>query len=475
MATSTPEFHLALSALGRLERSDDAFHIFAHGRQLRVRAPGVALAGALRRLAAGGATEEALCEEVMQSGEASALFSLAGVLRALDASGALQRRVLVEGRRFATLTPAAGGFRFAADRPLSEGRHKLSRFAYLRAERGALRVESPLGRARLELHDPQAAAATVALASPCSLRDLEALFPDLGNGALEGLLILLDNAAALVDPDRPEGAERPADGGPASGWWEFHDLLFHMRSRRGRHDAPYGGTYRGGGLTPPPLVKPLPPGAVSIPLARPDLERLRRDDPPFADVVERRRSARAYGSKSLTVDQLGEFLYRSARYQRVLPGKETEYAHRAAPAGGALHELEVYPVVASCRGLDPGVYHYRPAEHALTRVAEPSPLFERLLAEAHRTANQESPLQVYFQITARCQRVYWKYESMAYALVLKNLGALYATMYLAATAMGLAPCALGGGDSELFATIAALDPVGEPTVGEFVLGTQAEG
>jgi len=81
---------------------------------------------------------------------------------------------------------------------------------------------------------------------------------------------------------------------------------------------------------------------------------------------------------------------------------------------------------------------------------------------------------VYFQITARCQRVFWKYESMAYAVILKNLGALYATMYLVASAMDLAPCALGGGDSELFASAAGLDPCEEPAVGEFVLGTQQE-
>jgi SagB-type dehydrogenase family enzyme len=108
----------------------------------------------------------------------------------------------------------------------------------------------------------------------------------------------------------------------------------------------------------------------------------------------------------------------------------------------------------------------------LTHICGPSPLFDRLLDEAKRTANCQFPLNVYFQITARSQRVFWKYESMAYALVLKNLGALYATMYLVASAMELAPCALGGGDSELFSTLTGLDPCGEPAVGEFVLGTR---
>jgi SagB-type dehydrogenase family enzyme len=468
MVIATPEFQLSLIGHARFERGEDGFRISARGQVMRVRAPSPALASALERLADGGATEDMLCEQVLQSGEPSALFSLAGVLRALNASGVLQRRLVVEGRAVATLTPTASGFRFYPDLPLSERRQKLSPFAYFRADRGSLRVESPLGLARLELHDPRAAAAALALAEGRSVDDLKSLFPDLAGGPIEGLVIFLQNVAALVDAAGPDGPSAASE--PSTGWWEFHDLLFHMRSRRGRHDAPYGGTYRHETVAPP-LIKPRVAGDI-IPLIRPNLEQLRRTDAPFTDVLERRRSVRAYGPEPLTIEQLGEFLYRSARYQMILPGEATDYALRGAPAGGGLQELELYPVVAHCRGVDPGIYHYCPSEHELTRIAPPSPLFERLLDEAWRTANRESPLNVYFQITARCQRVFWKYESMAYALILKNLGALYATMYLVATAMGLAPCALGGGDSELFSAVAGVDPCEEPAVGEFVLGTR---
>jgi hypothetical protein len=48
-------------------------------------------------------------------------------------------------------------------------------------------------------------------------------------------------------------------------------------------------------------------------------------------------------------------------------------------------------------------------------------------------------------------------------------------MYLAATAMGLAPCAVGAGDSELFAQAAQTDYRVETSVGEFLLGSQRPG
>jgi oxazoline/thiazoline dehydrogenase len=58
---------------------------------------------------------------------------------------------------------------------------------------------------------------------------------------------------------------------------------------------------------------------------------------------------------------------------------------------------------------------------------------------------------------------------MAYAGILKNVGALYQTMYLVATAMGLSACALGGGDSDLFARAAGTRYTAETSVGEFSL------
>ena len=75
-------------------------------------------------------------------------------------------------------------------------------------------------------------------------------------------------------------------------------------------------------------------------------------------------------------------------------------------------------------------------------------------------------------LAARFQRLAWKYSSIAYALMLKNVGVIYQTMYLAATAMGLAPCAVGYGDSDLFARAAGTEYYAETSVGEFLLGSK---
>src|SRR5262249_36585681 len=149
---------------------------------------------------------------------------------------------------------------------------------------------------------------------------------------------------------------------------------------------------------------------------------------------------------------------------------------RPYPAGGGLYELELYPAVKVCTGLEPGLYHYDPSRHWLTRLCGRSADVTSLLQDAAESAAiPEDNLQVLLILAARFPRVGWKYESIAYALTLKHVGVLFQTMYLAATAMGLAPCALGGGDADLFARAAGTDYGAETSVGEFLLGSQRPG
>jgi SagB-type dehydrogenase family enzyme len=84
-----------------------------------------------------------------------------------------------------------------------------------------------------------------------------------------------------------------------------------------------------------------------------------------------------------------------------------------------------------------------------------------------------TPPQILLLCTARIGRIMWKYEGLGYALMLRNAGVLTAQMYLVATAMGLAPCSVGSGDSAAFAEMSGLDPLVEPTIADFVLGSRA--
>ncbi len=400
-------------------------------------------------------------------------------LERLTRRGLLCHSAHADGKPLATLVAVSPAFVSRPAAVVAGCRYVLSRFAYMRREGAEPVLESPLAHARVVLKDCRTAALVGALVAPATTGDLAARLGGLPAEAVGSVLTLLLRAGMLHEVGAEGNCAEDED--PALQTWAFHDLLFHARSRQGRSDAPYGGTYRlAGRLPPPPALQPAP-GGEAHELYRPDLERLEREDPPLARVQERRRSVREYDAeRPLTDRQLGEFLFRVAR---VRDRRELEvptprgpvrmdFAARPYPAGGGLYELEVYAAVQTCANLAPGLYHYDPVRHCLVRVCGRTAEVAGLLRDAaESTGTPEDALQVLLILAARYPRIAWKYESIAYALTLKHVGVVYQTMYLAATAMGLAPCAVGGGDADLFARAAGTDYCGETSVGEFLLGS----
>jgi SagB-type dehydrogenase family enzyme len=437
---------------------------------------------ALRRFDPPGEDEDRLAELVGGAGSGS-LARWYYYLECLSRRGLVCHSAHANGSRLATLVAVSSSFVARPGRAASGRRYVLSRFAYLRGEGGEAVLESPLAHARVILNDCRVTALVGALAAPHIAEELAARVGGMPAEAVLRLLTLLLRAGMLGEAG-PEGT-CDVDQGPALETWSFHDLLFHARSRSGRFDAPYGGTYRlAGRLAPQPALKPTP-GGEARELYRPDLARLEREDPPLARVQEQRCSAREFDSEHPITDrQLGEFLFRVARVKEQREAEvatplgpvRMDFASRPYPAGGGLYELELYAAVNRCEGLEPGLYHYDPLGHRLSRLCRRTAEVERLLRDAaESTTAPEADLQVLLILAARVPRVAWKYESIAYALILKHVGVVLQTMYLAATAMGLGPCAVGGGDSDLFARAAGVEYCAETSVGEFLLGSLRHG
>ena len=437
-----------------------------------------AVAEALRRLAEEGGREDELTDSILNEGGAEALAGFYYCLRQLSQRGLLLRSVYAEGRPLATLVPISPYFNFTCERVPHDRQYVLSRFAYWRAVNGEVLLESPLSHARLIIHDKRAATLLHALAQPQYLAELCISVGDLSGQAVEELLTLYFNAQMLSARGVDGTAAEDEDLSLRS--WEFHDLLFHTRSREGRHDLPSGGTYRFFG-TEPPAARPRVTSGDVIELFRPEIERLGREDPNFTLVHEARRSIREYDRRPLSARQLGEFLYRVGRvtsHEREeidtpYGPVEMEFAQRPYPSGGAMYECELYALVNSCEGLSPGLYHYDAQDHRLLKLPAGAENIDALLLSASdATAIPAAELQVLIIITARYRRIAWKYSAISYSLILKDVGVIYQTMYLAATAMGLAPCAVGTGNADLFARALNKNYYEETSVGEFLIGNK---
>lgn len=338
---------------------------------------------------------------------------------------------------------------------------RLSRFASVRRDGDEIVVESPAAGAEVHLYDRRLVEPVLTPGAEQERSDLppEAVRLLAGELADRGFLATAAEAHSL-----------------SSVQWSPHELAFHHGSRlRADHrmGQDFGGSYWAKGRfdAPPDKHPRWPEAAIDLP--RPDLAGLRVKDPALAEVMEERRSLRSYGEDTpLTVEELGEFLFRTARVRAT--GRDTEgldVSSRPYPAGGAAYELEVYPLVRNVRGLDAGLYHYAPHGHRLHPVPASATALRRLMKASAAGMTGDATPQVLLVIATRFGRLAWKYRAMGYALTLKHVGVLYQSMYLAATAMRLAPCALGVGDSDAFAEATGLDYFEETSVGEFALGS----
>lgn len=431
--------------------SDDGFSLSlkaGDGREFRLAAwtPETSQYQAANERLAAGAPLATLRDLVVAAGGKKRADAYIKLLETLCSHGQVEFPLVDEFGELAVIMPQWESWvpRLAPQAPPS-GR-SLHHFACVRRVGDSWLVESALSAARF------------------LLAELDALDAPLVRRALAG--------AGLLEPEQTENGPRQ----DALAQWEFHDLLFHTRHRLGWHHDPRGGVFPFiGEIDPPPARRQSWPGKrIELPRAPSGSKE------PFAEVLARRRSERDFDvSHPISLKDLGALLDRSASVydSGVMPVEDSagksalyEVSRRPSPGGGGCHELEIYPVVNRCEGLEPGIYHYDPYRHALTPIPARTEDVARLVADAQWTMQNTAELQIVLAIAARFTRVMWKYRSISYGVILRNTGALYQTLYLAATELGLSPCASGAGNSALFARITGLDPLVEGTVGEFHVG-----
>lgn len=429
------------------------------------------LLAAIRILSTNGASEENLSQLVLQTDGFSTLPKFYYYLEKFISFGLICHTVHADGFPLATIIPISPTYKFQFSEVAREKKYILSRFAYCHKEKDQMILESPLSYAQVILADWRAGAIATELAKPRDSRKLHAKIPGISEETVQMFLSLLWSASVLSEVKEDDTVQEEENDTLAQ--WEFHDLLFHSRSREGRHDKPVAMTHRFlNKIQPLPAIKPEV-STERINLYKPDIEKLKEVDYPLTLVIEDRKSLRSYGNEPITDKQLGEFLYRSARVRELFFMDNMECSNRPYPSGGACYELELYIVVNTCENIPSGLYHYCPQDHQLGKLCSRNSHVETLLRDARlATAGQQYIPQILIVLAARFPRVTWGYESLAYATILKNVGVLFQTMYLVATAMNLAPSALGGGNSDLFSAAAGVDYYAESSVGEFILGSK---
>lgn len=231
-------------------------------------------------------------------------------------------------------------------------------------------------------------------------------------------------------------------------------LTYHQWSKPGVDDAL--GTLVSWGTTPP-LYKRYP-GRELVPLPEPVLD----DGLSAEEAMTRRVSVRDHRGATMGLDQLSRLL-------ALAGGLREGGRRRTTPSSGALYPIELYPVVHDVKGLEPGVYHYAVADHGLHRLRSGDLRTETvrhgLMQEFLGTAN------VVLYVTMLLPRMRPKYRERSYRYGLIEAGHVGQNVYLAATSMGLGPCAVGAYTDDAVDQLLGIDGTEELSVYMLSVGT----
>ena len=226
-----------------------------------------------------------------------------------------------------------------------------------------------------------------------------------------------------------------------------------------RKRVDFSRTAQSRGLGPPPLQKPLPPGAVKIPLVPagtwtsiPGID--------LGTAIARRKSRRKYTGEALSFEELSFLLWATQGLRASVRGGAV---FRTVPSAGNRHPLETYVIAFRVSGLEKGVYRYLPLDHALIETGHPGDLEERLIAATFGQVFCATSAAT-FVWTVIPERTEWRYAEASAKVIALDAGHVCQNLYLACEAVGAGTCAVGAYDQELMDALLGLDGEDEFTL-----------
>jgi len=206
-------------------------------------------------------------------------------------------------------------------------------------------------------------------------------------------------------------------------------------------------------------------GRTTIPFPAPALL-----DQPLGEVIERRRSHRAFAAEPVAAPALAALLGAGYGVTGALESADDRppIPLRAIPSAGALYPLELYPAVLRVSDLEPGLYHFDPLAQGL-EIIQPD-LAAEALTELSPYPEVASSCAVLVFVAAIFGRTRFKYGLRGYRFALLEAGHVGQNIALAATALGLGAVPLGAFYDRRTDAFLGLDGVNESTLYAIAVG-----
>jgi SagB-type dehydrogenase family enzyme len=302
-------------------------------------------------------------------------------------------------------------------------------------------------------------------------------FPETGEGGNSAVARQLLDAHVLV----AEGSAEHLGEENLGAWaeWGTAATYYHLATRNHRDEKFATGAEDTDWLVEnlaarpqPPEIKEypqaariaLPAGCTPLPVS---LEQVLRT---------RRTTRRLQPGTPVSGDQLATLLrWVAGPVHQVQRPDFRPFMLKASPSPGALHTVEVYPVVRNVTGVEPGIYHYHCVRHDLELVV-PGAVDDDLLLDWCGGQTHMRHAGAVLLYTARLDRMAWKYQTgSAYRSVFMELGHFSQTAYLVGTALGLGMCFTAATRDEAIEEALGLDWTQEILLGVSAVGIPEPG
>lgn len=152
------------------------------------------------------------------------------------------------------------------------------------------------------------------------------------------------------------------------------------------------------------------------------------------DALALRRSGRSYIQEPMHIKQVSQLLW-SAQ------GINNEDNFRTAPSAGATFPLEIFVMTNNISGLDKGIYHYQPEDHALELVHQGDYSSELMKAALGQSMIKDAALVVIFGAVP--ERTTARYGKRGERYVHNEIGHASQNLHLQASALGLSTVVVG--------------------------------
>jgi SagB-type dehydrogenase family enzyme len=225
-----------------------------------------------------------------------------------------------------------------------------------------------------------------------------------------------------------------------------------------RDEVNFWATEQSGGVQPPPVQKPVPPGSSIIRLANQETWAIPHCH--LQSAIAGRQSHRRFTAESLSLDELAFLLWATQGVRHVI---HDDAVLRTVPSAGNRHPLETYLAVLSVVGLERGIYRYLPVNHALVHERHVENL-PALLTAATRGQSFTGQSAVTFIWTAIPARTEWRYAEASYKVIALDAGHACQNLYLACHAVTAGTCAIAAYDQNLSDALLGVDGDSEFTV-----------